>query len=166
MNCLEVNGYPNYLIYEDGRLWSKKTRRFIKQFNNRGGYPSLNLSRIGEKPKSFRVHRIVAEHFLPRVDGLNDVNHIDGNKTNNHVSNLEWSNKSLNGKHAYKLRLKIASPPIGEKHGMSVLKESDIFEIRRKHEIDKLSYLQIATQYDISKQQVWRIVQRKCWKHI
>lgn len=165
MNCLEVKGYPGYLIYEDGRVYSKKTRRFLKQCLNRGGYPTVNLSHNGEY-KSHRIHRLVAEHFLQKVEGLTDVNHIDGIKTNNHISNLEWSNKSLNGKHAYRLGLNTASPQLGENHGMSVLTEQDIIEIRRKSEIDKLTYLQIAKQYDISKQQVWRICKRKCWSHI
>ena len=148
MKCIEVNGYNSYLIYEDGRVWSKKTRRFIKQFLNRGGYFVLNLSKPGEKPKSTRVHRLVAEHFLPLIEGLTDVNHIDGNKQNNHVSNLEWSNKSLNGKHAYSLGLNTASPQLGEKHGMSVLKEDDIKKIRELH--GSISNRDIAKLYNVT----------------
>jgi hypothetical protein len=164
MKCLEIKGYSNYLIYEDGKVWSKKTKRFIKQFVNRGGYLILNLSRVGEKPKSFRVHRIVAEHFLPKKENLLDVNHIDGNKQNNHVSNLEWSNKSLNGKHAYSLGLNSASPQLGEKHGMSVLKEEDIIKIRQLH--GSISNRDIAKLYNVTPTQIGRIIKRQCWKHI
>lgn len=164
MESKEINGYNSYLIYEDGKVWSKKTRRFIKQFLNRGGYFILNLSRVGEKPKSHRVHRLVAEHFLLKGDDLKDVNHIDGNKQNNHVSNLEWSNKSLNGKHAYELGLNTPSPQIGEKHGMSILKEEDIVNIRNLH--GSISNRKIAKMYKVTPTQVGRIIKRQCWKHI
>jgi hypothetical protein len=164
MKCLEVKGYNSYMIYEDGRVWSKKTRRFIKQFVNRGGYLILNLSRPKEKPRSVRVHRLVAEHFLPPVEGLTDVNHIDGNKQNNHISNLEWSNKSLNGKHAYSLGLNTASPQLGEKHGMSILKENDIIKIRELH--GTISNREIAKLYNVTPTQIGRIINRQCWKHI
>jgi hypothetical protein len=164
MKCMEIKNYNSYLIYEDGRVWSKKTRRFIKQSLNRGGYFILNLCRPNQKPKSHRVHRLVAEHFLPYMEGLKDVNHIDGNKQNNHISNLEWSNKSLNGKHSYKLGLSKASPQLGEKHGMSVLKEEDIIKIRELH--GKISNRDIAKMYEVTPTQIGRIVTRKCWKHI
>ena len=58
------------------------------------------------KPKNCRVNRLVAQHFLPNPDNLPEVNHIDGNKENNHVSNLEWTDRSRNVKHSFDTGLK------------------------------------------------------------
>ena len=58
------------------------------------------------KPKNCRVNRLVAQHFLPNPDNLPEVNHIDGNKENNHVSNLEWCTRSHNVKHSFDTGLK------------------------------------------------------------
>jgi hypothetical protein len=164
MRFVQIKGYPDYLIYENGDVFSVRNSKLLKQCLNRGGYKILNLCKPGEKPKSHRVHRLVAEHFLPECIGLRDVNHIDGDKQNNHVSNLEWSNKSLNGLHAYRKGLNKPSPQLGEKHGMSKLKEEDILKIRSLH--GKISNKKIAIKFDITTTQVWRIVTKKCWKHI
>jgi hypothetical protein len=164
MKSVEIKGYPDYLIYEDGRVFSVRSNKFLTQCYNRGGYLILNLCKKGTKPKSHRVHRLVAEHFLPKSKNLRDVNHIDGNKANNHISNLEWSNKSLNGLHAYRMGLKRASPSHGETHGMAKLTKEDVIKIRSLYK--KETNRQIAKMYGITTTQVWRIVTRKCWNHI
>lgn len=164
MRSVVIKGYPNYLVYEDGRIYSNKTNRFLTQCLNRGGYLILNLSRKGEKPLSHRVHRLVAEHFLDRIVGLSDVNHIDGVKTNNHISNLEWSNKSLNGLHAHKLGLNHGQSMPGELHPMAKLLEKDILRIRKLSET--MTNREIATEYSLQIQHIWCIVTRRTWKHI
>lgn len=166
MKSVEIKNYPSYLIYEDGRVYSKKTKRFLKQCLNRGGYFIVNLSKKGEKPKSHRVHRLVAENLLPPApEDRKDVNHIDGDKTNNHVSNLEWSNKVLNGVHAHKLGLNKSPELRGEDHGCCVLTEADILNIRAL-KLQKVSNAEIAKIYNISKTHVWRIVTKQSWSHI
>ena len=65
------------------------------------------LSKQGKKEKAYTVHRLVAETFLKKIDGLDFVNHLDGDKKNNHVDNLEWCTKSQNAKHAYKNALMV-----------------------------------------------------------
>jgi len=164
MQNVKIKNYPDYLIYENGTVYSLKTNKFLKPGLNRGGYYVLNLTKIGQPPKSHRVHRLVAEHFLPQVKGLRDVNHIDGIKTNNDISNLEWSNKRLNGLHAYKMGLNKASPQLGEKHGMSKLEDFDILKIRELH--GSMTNKELANKYNITTTQVWRIVTKRCWKHI
>ena len=61
---------------------------------------------IDGKPCNRRVHRLVAQHFLPNPDNMKEVNHKDGNKDNNHVSNLEWCTRSHNVKHSFDTGLK------------------------------------------------------------
>lgn len=69
-----------------------------------GKYLKVNL-RLGEKTKSYNVHRLIAETFIPNPDNKPCVNHIDGNPSNNAVSNLEWSTQRENVRHAMRSRL-------------------------------------------------------------
>ena len=92
---MEVQGFPNYLIYPDGRVWSKGSKKYIKYSDNKSGYYYVHLYK-DKKPKSFRVHRLVAIHYLDNSDLLNEVDHIDRNKKNNNIDNLRWVNRSDN----------------------------------------------------------------------
>lgn len=71
----------------------------MKLLNSATGYKLINLSKNG-KATSFRVHRLVADHFIPNVDNKPFVNHLDGDKTNNKVENLEWATEKENSEHA------------------------------------------------------------------
>jgi len=92
---MEIDGYENYLIYDDGRVQNKKTKRFLKQFFNKDAYYLVGLYKNGKR-KCFSTHRLVALHYLDSVEGKNEIDHIDRNKTNNHISNLRWCNRSEN----------------------------------------------------------------------
>jgi len=92
---MEINNYPDYLIYEDGRVYSKYTKRFMKPKNNGTGYLHLGLSKNGKR-KFHSVHRLVAIHYIPNPHNKKEVDHIDRNKENNHVSNLRWATHSEN----------------------------------------------------------------------
>jgi hypothetical protein len=95
---MEVKNYPNYLIYNDGRVYSKKRKIFLKQFRrNIDNYLCVYLCMNG-KYKNYNIHRLVGEHYLPLVEGKDMIDHIDRNKTNNNVSNLRWCNHSENGR--------------------------------------------------------------------
>jgi hypothetical protein len=78
--------------------------RILKQKTDRNGYKRVSLWK-GAKEADLLVHRIIAEIFIPKVAGKNLVNHLDGNPSNNDVSNLEWCNYSENLIHAYKHHL-------------------------------------------------------------
>lgn len=75
----------------------------LKQTNRRGDYLSVVLQCKGKPPRSAKIHRMVAEQFIPNPDGLPEVNHIDGNKQNNAAENLEWCTQKENAAHARRL---------------------------------------------------------------
>lgn len=95
-----------YRIYEDGRLYSDLSSKFLRNSNTRG-YNTYSL-RVNSKTITRYAHKLVAEMFLG-FEPNKEVNHIDGNKLNNSLSNLEWVSKSDNIKHAYSLGLATAS---------------------------------------------------------
>jgi len=101
----DVEGFEgDYQISNFGRLKSFRKRDSIngyilKQTNNKGGYFSVVL--IGDNKRlSIRIHRLVAAAFIPNPGSLPQVNHKDGNKQNNRVSNLEWCTALHNVKHS------------------------------------------------------------------
>lgn len=98
---------PDVLVSSGGRVWSHKRDngwKELKQNDNGSGYLRVG---VGHGNPQY-VHRLVAETFLDNPDPLNKtcVNHIDGNKHNNSVSNLEWCTRSENEQHARRTGLK------------------------------------------------------------
>lgn len=81
-----------------------KKQRVIKAKLKTRGYLQVKLSK-DSKRAYISVHRIVAKAFIPNEQNKSEVNHIDGNKLNNHVSNLEWNTSSENQKHAFRMGL-------------------------------------------------------------
>jgi hypothetical protein len=84
-----IKGCPGYAITDDGRVWSVKTNKYLKQKIDKYGYPCVSMS-VNNKNKTRTVHRLVAEAFIPNPDDKPTVNHKDENKLNNCVDNLEW----------------------------------------------------------------------------
>lgn len=98
-----IKMFKDYEISNTGKV--RRNGRERRLFNNPSGYPAVNLYNHC-KHKTIAIHRLVALAFIPTPDNKLDVNHIDGNKTNNNVDNLEWCTRSENLKHAYKIGLK------------------------------------------------------------
>ncbi len=94
MNNIILNN--KYKVYENGEIIKLKTNTLIKQYIHKTkGYIFVSLG-----SKSVLLHRIIAKAFIPNPDNLPEVNHIDGNKANNAVSNLEWCTAKQNSQHA------------------------------------------------------------------
>ena len=94
-----------YEVSNLGRIRNFKTHRILKLGEDKCGYLHASLSKDG-KSKTLKVHRLVAIMFLNNDKNFSQVNHKDGNKKNNNLSNLEWIDRSNNLKHAYKNGLK------------------------------------------------------------
>lgn len=84
-----IENFPEYTIYEDGRIFSSKTNAFLKPYANKQGYCTIILYKEGVRNR-WLVHRLVAEHFIGKAPRGMMVNHINHNPEDNHVSNLEW----------------------------------------------------------------------------
>lgn len=91
----------NYIISDEGIIKNIATDHIINPWLNDNGYCYMTLNLVGTR-KSYRVHRLVAEKFIPNPNNLPQVNHKDGNKQNNRVDNLEWCDGSYNVQHAIK----------------------------------------------------------------
>lgn len=156
----EVKDY--YTIYEDGIIVSDNSG--IMKTRNKPGttYQIINFMTVDNKKKTFRVHRLVLLAFRP-IENSDDfeVNHIDGNKENNNLDNLEWCTASENQQHAFRTGLQKARK--GDKSNFSKLTKEDIdkcFELRAK------GYLQreIAEELGCTRSNVSYILNNKTWQ--
>lgn len=105
-------------------LGDKVQGRILKAQLNRKGYEKVRLYRTHEDWKQFFVHRVVAQTFIPNPENLPQVNHKDGDKRNNKVSNLEWITNTENMRHAYSTGVR--TNPSGAKHGNAKLTEDQV----------------------------------------
>lgn len=106
MKHITINDYPNYTVTEDGLVYNQKSSKYISMLPNKNvQYLQVSLWK-NNQGKNFYVHRLVAEAHIPNPYKLPSVNHKDGNRLNNHVSNLEWVTSSENAQHAVDTGLK------------------------------------------------------------
>ena len=92
---IPIPEYPDYLIEKDGRIFSKKTNKWLKASIGNTGYYGIELAN-DQGHKRLSIHRLVALAYIPNPHNLPQVNHKDENKLNNHVSNLEWCTSYYN----------------------------------------------------------------------
>jgi hypothetical protein len=94
---MEIIGFPDYLIYPDGRVYSKKGKgRFLKPRPNGVGYDRVQLRIRGEKPIDKYIHRLVAQHYIPNPENKKEVDHINYIRNDNRVENLQWVTSTEN----------------------------------------------------------------------
>ena len=120
---VELKDYPGYYVDDSGRIYSRKSGKLEekKQFVKTHGYLYVTLYR-GDKKYYPRVHRLIAEAFIPNPSNLPEVNHKDEDKTNNRVSNLEWCTSSYNkvyGDRREKVARKVSDPSVQRRNNTS-----------------------------------------------
>lgn len=110
------------------------------------------------------AHRLIAMTFIPNPDDRPQVNHIDGNKANNHVDNLEWVTAQQNVVHAVETGLRMTSQ--GPSHYKSKFNEEEVLNIRHLYATKKLTHRKIADLYGVDRDTITKIINRKNWAHI
>ena len=90
-----IDGFSNYLIYENGDVYSKKHKKIMKPHLNKG-YSCLCIKNDNNERKNMKIHRLLALAYIPNPNNKPYVDHIDQNKTNNNLSNLRWATCSEN----------------------------------------------------------------------
>lgn len=158
----DVMGYEGlYRISSKGRIFSI-TKQIIKslQINKKDGYTRVTLSK-NSKHRSYPVHRLVAQAFLENPENKPTVNHIDGNKNNNFLENLEWATHREQVLHAIETGLLV--PKRGENHHNSKLNNNSVKEIKDLLENTNKTQVEISNQFGVSKSQITNIKQRKSW---
>lgn len=160
-----------YIISSKGNIYRKsKNNEFRKLKTNfdKSGYEMIDLYFYDNDKKKnhakISIHRLVAMAFIKNTnpERNNEVNHIDGDKSNNDVSNLEWCDRSYNMKHAYSTGLK--------KHGqdsiMSIYSDNQIIEVCKLLEENKKTMNQISMLTNVGFNTVADIKRRRTWKSI
>lgn len=99
MKKVTIEGFPNYSVSEDGTITNEKRGRELKALKMTKGYRGVRLYLSSTKAVTKKIHRLVALAFIDNPEGKEQVNHIDGDKSNNCVSNLEWCTNQENHDH-------------------------------------------------------------------
>lgn len=91
-----IDGFSNYLIYENGDVYSKYCKRILFPIVTPFGYHKIKLNNDCGLRKTMFIHRLVALAYIPNPDNKKEVDHIDQDKTNNQKDNLRWATRSEN----------------------------------------------------------------------
>lgn len=150
----------DYYITDDGRVWSEKTKKFLSAQYDRDGYVKVQMRSTDNKSHRYSIHRLVMENFKP-FKGMENfqVNHIDGNKENNSLENLEWCTASENIHHAIEnnLRAKV--------NGAAKLTETQVIEIYRRSNNGETN-VALGKEYNLHPDSIGRIKSKSKWKKI
>ena len=137
-----IQGFNNqYIIYDSGEVYSLKSNKFLKQILSPQGYLYVNLSNNGSFKHMF-IHQLVAKYFLESIQGKIVVHHIDGNKQNNNIDNLQYVTNKENIQKASEDNLLA----FGERNGQAKLSSIEVEEIKNSI----LSSRQLGKMYGVS----------------
>ena len=150
-----------YLINREGKVWSKITKKLLNPCIHRD-YPKLSLLNKNKERRVYPIHRLVALTFLPQVEGKNIVNHIDGDKTNFHLSNLEWCSAKENSTHASVNGL----TAWGEKNKSCTITKEIVLDICKTYATTPIKLSHLAEHFDVSISLVTRIIEGQTWKRL
>ena len=152
--------HNKYVVFKSGDVFNLHGVKMVGMID-RCGYRELILN-----GKNHRVHRLVAEAFIPNPNNLPCVNHIDGNKQNNFVKNLEWCTHSENMIHAYQTGLE--QPRCGEQHHAHKLTEDAVKYIKQLYvKRDKeFGAVALAKKFNVDRTTIHDIVRGKTWGEV
>jgi len=144
----------------EGTILNTKTGNIRKPALNKNGYFYIQ-NRFG----GFTVHSIVADCFLENPNNLEQINHKDGVKTNNHVSNLEFVSRSENAKHAFSLGLLKFNGKVGEESNLSKYPETLIIQICEALQ-DGMRNIDCSKKFGVPASYIKELKAKNSWKHV
>lgn len=165
----DVVGFENLFgITSSGEVWSKRTNKFLVQGISKTGYPVLS-TRIGGRDGKcycFKVHKFVADAFVPNPENKPFVNHKDGDKRNNNSWNLEWVTASENTIHAYENGLAYALK--GIENPSSIFTKSEVIFIRENYKPRDKTFgaRALSRKYGTCHQVILKIVNNITYKNV
>jgi hypothetical protein len=127
---MEIEGFPDYLIYDDGRVYSKKRNIFLKEQKTK-----LNYRFVWLNGKIKTIHRLVAEHYIPNPENKKEVDHKNRDRSDNRLENLRWATRIENSENTGK-RYNNTS---GHKN-IGWVKERKKWKFHRKGRFNKIKY--------------------------
>lgn len=158
-NMKPLQGFLGYFADKNGNIYNKKGMKLI--LSDRGGYLGVSLPYNGTI-KQYSVHRLIAQTFIDNPYDLPIVNHLDGNKHNNSVTNLEWTTASGNQKHAVLFLGKNAK---GEKNSQHILSEKDVREVLKLHK-EGMEYKEISKKFNVAPTTIYCILKGYSWNSV
>ncbi len=164
MRRYSVVGYEGlYEVDDQGNVYSivhdaHRRKRKLSPYRNDIGYLKVNLYSMDGVCKKKFIHRLVAEAFIPNPNKLPEVNHIDCNKTNNRVENLEWCDRGSNLQHSYDHGRKRC----GENHGGHKLTLDQVMSILSSN----LTGKKLSEIYHVSQSTISAIKTHRNWKEV
>ena len=168
-----VAGYEGlYEVAEDGRVIAsprpgrgyRRYERVLRPHRKKDGHWNVGLTKDGRQ-KKHHVHRIVAEAFIPNPQNLPVVNHIDGNPSNNHRSNLEWCTVSHNVHHAYDSGLRDAQRETLRRL-RAKLTATQVKEIRRRYAEGSDTIMTLGSEFGVHYTTIWNVVSGKFYQEV
>lgn len=151
----------DYEISLEGIVRRISTKQLKKPYIIHNGYLAIQLN-INGKRKGYLVHRLLGKYFIPNPENKPFINHIDSNRLNNSLENLEWCTHQENVVHSYKQGF---SSNIGSKNGFSKLNEELVKQIRTRYSLGETNK-QIANDIGVSENCIQQVTKRINWKHV
>lgn len=154
--------YPDYVIYEDGRVYSNISNKFISFSVNEFGYYRAGLINKDGFSKAVKLHRLVATAYHLNPENKREVNHIDGNKEHNHARNLEWVTSKENKTHAWDNDLYTHK---GDNHYAANFTDEEIHAMCVMLQ-DGSRNVDVARAFNTDKGMIANLKTGRNWKHI
>ena len=165
----DVVGYESYFkVSNFGRIFSKRSNRILKLHRHKSGYMIFSTRLNGREDKAlcFKVHRLVAEAFVENIENKPIINHIDSDRANNCVENLEWCTYKENANHCVKMGR--YQYKYGIKSPSAKLTEQDVLFIR-EHYVPRhreLGARALGRKFGVNKDTIIAIIKRETWFNI
>ena len=155
----KIVGYENYEIDECGNIFNSKGMK-MRDFKSQKGYRIVQLRSNGKSRTQF-VHRLLGCAYIDNPDNKPELNHIDGDRTNNVVENLEWVTHQENMQHSYRSN---GRTNLGEKNPNVKLTKEKVTTIRLLLDTENISRKELAEMYEVNYQTICRIARNELWK--